>query len=303
MGKHHPSDNNIKLRNRGNQKQQTIAQGAKIAAVSQAMSRRTDSHCTLLVIVLSLASLSCSSKDAPTLPPDAQTTRTSVILSAAASTIDPMEALVTKFSAKTDIDVKLNTGPSNGLANQIIAGAPVDLFLSANQRWADEVQKSGEVHAMAPLLTNRLVIVVPANNPGAINEPRDLLSQHVKKIALAGENVPAGIYASQALTRLGLLTELEDARKIVRGQDVRFTISYVERGEVEAGIVYSTDAAVASGVRIVHQFDPNLHDEIAYVLVLLNHGRENPQVKALYEYLQSSDADSTYRDFGFSRIR
>jgi molybdate transport system substrate-binding protein len=76
----------------------------------------------------------------------------------------------------------------------------------------------------------------------------------------------------------------------------------VERGEAEAGIVYATDAGAASGLRIVYEFDPGLHDEIVYVLVLLKHGGDKPQAAKLYEYLQSSEAEEVYTKLGFTRI-
>jgi molybdate transport system substrate-binding protein len=274
------------------------------------MSKKAVSLRTCVVAILSLVLVSCSSKDTS---PTRQTKDSAsaknasddegLVFSAAASTKEVVESLGKDFTAKTGVKVKVNPGPSNGLASQIIAGAPADLFLSANQQWADEVQKSGHAHAMARLLTNRLVIIVPSDNPANVKEPKDLLSTSVKKIALAGENVPAGIYAGQALSKLGWLDELVATQKVVRGQDVRVTLSYVERGEADAGLVYSTDAALASGVKIVHEFDPTLHDEIVYVLVLLEHGSANPRAKELYEFLQSPDADATYAKFGFSRAQ
>jgi molybdate transport system substrate-binding protein len=225
-----------------------------------------------------------------------------VIVSAAASTKDVIEALDKKFTASTGAEVKVNAGPSNGLAQQILAGAPADLFLSANQQWADEVKKGGQAADSAQLLTNKLVLVVPQDNPGGVHEPKDLLSPKVKKIALAGEKVPAGIYAGQALTKLDLLQKLTDENKIVRGQDVRNTLNFVERGEAEAGIVYSTDVRAADGVVVAYEFDPSLHDEIVYVLVLLKHGSDNPAAGDLYKFLQSPQADETYRSFGFTRL-
>jgi molybdate transport system substrate-binding protein len=226
-----------------------------------------------------------------------------LILSAAASTQEVMESLAEKFAVKTETEVKVNPGPSSGLASQIIAGAPADLFLSANQKWADEVEKSGRSAAMARLLTNSLVLVVPEGNPGGVKEPKDLLSQEVKKIALAGEKVPAGTYADQALMKLELLEPLVAAGKIVRGQDVRSALSFVERGEAEAGIVYSTDLAAAQSVKMVHEFDPSLHDEIVYVLVLLKQDEPTPRAQELYDFLQSADADAVYAQFGFTRVR
>jgi molybdate transport system substrate-binding protein len=240
-------------------------------------------------------------KSAETASPTAGATK-QILVSAAASTKNVMEALDRDFSATSGTEVKVNAGPSNSLAQQIIAGAPADLFLSANQQWADEVTKAGQTAQSVRLLTNKLVIVVPKENPGGVHGPQDLLSPAVKKIALAGEKVPAGIYAGQALTKLGLLKQLTDAGKIVRGQDVRNTLSFVERGEAEAGVVYSTDVRAGSGVTTAYEFDPSLHDEIVYVLVLLKHGSENPAAGDFYKFLQSPKADETYQSFGFTRL-
>jgi molybdate transport system substrate-binding protein len=223
-----------------------------------------------------------------------------ITISAAASTKEVIESLADQFHTKMGGEVKV--GPSSGLAGQILAGAPADLFLSANQEWADEVQKTGQTAMATRLLTNQLVIVVPTGNPGDVKQPDDLLSDKVKKIALAGEKVPAGMYANQSLEKLGLLKKLTDAGKIVRGQDVRSALSYVERGEAEAGIVYSTDVGSAEGVEQEYEFDAKLHDEIVYVLVLLKHGSENPVAQKFYEFLQSPAADATYAKSGFARL-
>jgi molybdate transport system substrate-binding protein len=237
---------------------------------------------------------------APSVAPSAA--KEPLIVSAAASTKEVMEALADQFKADTGTEVKINLGPSSGLAAQILAGAPADLFLSANQEWADAVKKANQTETAVRLLTNGLVIVVPAGNPGEVHNPSDLLSAKVKKIALAGEKVPAGIYADQSLTKLGLLKKLTDGDKIVRGQDVRSALSYVQRGEAEAGIVYSTDVGSAPGVTAAYEFDPKLHDEIVYVLVLLKHGGESAEAKKFFEFLQSPTADAVYAKFGFSRL-
>jgi molybdate transport system substrate-binding protein len=225
-----------------------------------------------------------------------------ILVSAAASTKDVLEALDKRFAADTGADVKLNPGPSNVLAEQILAGAPADLFLSANQQWADAVRKGGQAKESLPLLTNKLVIVVPQDNPGGVHEPKDLLSSKVTKVALSGEKVPAGIYAGQALTKLGLLQQLAGAGKIVHGQDVRNTLAFVERGEAEAGIVYSTDVRAAKNVATAYEFDPSLHDKIVYVLVLTKHAGDNAAAASLYKFLQSREADETYKQFGFERL-
>jgi molybdate transport system substrate-binding protein len=225
-----------------------------------------------------------------------------IVVSAAASTKEAVEALCDEFSKASRADVRVNAGASNTLANQILNGAPADIFFSANTKWASEIEKANLALDSVRLLTNSLVIVVPQRNPGNVRAPRDLLGDRVKIIALAGENVPAGMYANQALTKLELLKPLTDAKKIVRGQDVRSALSFVERGEAEAGIVYSTDVRMASSLKVSHEFDSKLHDEIVYVLVLLKHSGEEGLAKKLYLDLQSPEAMKVYEKFGFSRI-
>lgn len=259
-------------------------------------------HLILAVSAIFVASCGTESPSSTSTADPAPTSGKALIVSAAASTKDVVEKLCGEFSESTGIEVKVNAGPSNALASQILAGAPADLFLSANQQWADEVAKANLADATAPLLTTRLVLAVPKENPANIHEPGDLLSDKVKKVALAGESVPAGMYADQALAKLQLLKPLADQRKIARGPDVRSALSYVERGEAEAGIVYSTDVRIAPGLVAAYEFDPKLHDEIVYVLVLLKHDGANPAARKLYDFLQSSTADVAYQEFGFTRL-
>lgn len=225
-----------------------------------------------------------------------------VLVSAASSTRTVLADLAAEFGRSSGIRITLNTGSSSGLANQIIAGAPADLFLSANRQWADEIDRAGLALAREPLLTNRLALVVPEDNPGAVARPQDLASDRVRTVALAGQSVPAGMYADQALGKLDLLARLTEAGKIVRGQDVRTALSYVERGEAEAGIVYTTDLIAAAGVRSVYEFDPALHDPIVYVLVRVRTSEANAAADRFYRYLQSPDADAVYDRYGFQRI-
>jgi len=210
--------------------------------------------------------------------------------------------LAKDFAKKSKGTIKINPGASNSLAGQIIAGAPADLFLSASPEWADKMDEAKLSAKKVKLLTNKLVLVVPKGNPAGVKEPKDLNRPSVKKLALAGEKVPAGKYADQALTKLGLLEGLVKEKRIVRGQDVRTALAYVDRGEVEAGIVYSTDVLAAKNVQQVHEFDQALHDEIVYVLVLLKHGEGNPAAKEFYEFLQSAGTAEEFKKFGFERL-
>jgi molybdate transport system substrate-binding protein len=203
------------------------------------------------------------------------------------------------FQSEGKGEVTISPGPSNALAAQIVAGGEAHVFISANQQWADEVEKAGKAIRQRKLLTNGLVLVVPKGNPAGVKSAADLSSEKVKKVALAGEKVPAGIYAQQALTALKIFDGLEQQKKIVRGHDVRSTLAFVERGEAEAGIVYSTDALVSKQVESVFEFDAKTHDKIVYPAVLLKAAEGNETASAFYDYLGSAAAAEIFRKHGF----
>jgi molybdate transport system substrate-binding protein len=225
-----------------------------------------------------------------------------VMCAVAASTKDALQDAANAFTADTGIDVKLNADDSSKLAAQITHDAPADSFLSANEKWAEFVKDQGFAAESVPLLGNQLVIVVPKGNLAAIAKPQDLAKPSVKRVAVAGPTVPAGMYARQALTRLKLWDELENAKKIVAGENVRATLTYVERGEVEAGVVYSTDAGISTAVEVAFTFEPGSHNPITYPLVLLKSGEVNTRARRFYEYLQSPAAAKIFQKYGFTRL-
>ncbi len=151
------------------------------------------------------------------------------------------------------------------------------------------------------LLTNRLVLVVPANGPDHVN-----LSPGFDLAALLGPNgrlatgdpahVPAGIYAEQALKKLGVWNYAR--QHIAPAADVRSALLLVERGEAPAGIVYSTDAAVAKGVKVAAVFPENTHDPIAYPFAILK-AADTPDARAFIAYLQGPEARTLFDKYGF----
>lgn len=222
-----------------------------------------------------------------------------VVVSVAASAREVMEQLGAEFGDIHGIEVRINAGATSTLAHQILQGAPADLFLAANREWAERLDQAGFVRRSQPLLTNDLVLVTAAGNPSGLRGPDDLTGKNVSKVALAGENVPAGIYAQQALTHGKLFEPLVAAGKIVRGQDVRSTLGYVERGEAEAAIVYSTDVRAAREVTIVSTFDRATHDEIAYVLVQVRAAQPSRAADQFFEFLQSESSLRAFAAAGF----
>jgi molybdate transport system substrate-binding protein len=223
-----------------------------------------------------------------------------VVVFVAASTKDVVEEIVAAFKSEQGGDVKINADESSKLAMQIVEDAPAHVFLSANEKWADFVKEKGYAQETVPLLGNALVIVVPSGNPAGIRTADDLAKPALKRLAVAGPKVPAGIYARQALTKLNMWDALEAAKKPVNGDNVRVTLTFVERGECEAGIVYATDARITDKVDLVYTFPPETHDSIRYPLVLLKSGSESPSAHAFYNYLQSQKARELFAKHGFA---
>ncbi len=217
----------------------------------------------------------------------------------AASTKDAVREVADRFTRESGVEVKLSADASSKLAQQIVNAAPADVFLSANEQWADFVKDKGFAQEVRPLFGNTLVLVVPAGNPSHVAGPEDLRGAAVKKIAVAGPAVPAGIYARQALRGLNMWDELEKQRKIVAGENVRTTLTYVEQAEVDAGVVYGTDAKISSKVQTVYTFAPSTHDKIVYPLVLLHSGAKNEAARKYFDFLCSDQAAKVFYKYGF----
>ncbi|MFO0898658.1 MAG: molybdate ABC transporter substrate-binding protein [Pirellulales bacterium] len=224
-----------------------------------------------------------------------------ILVLVAASAQEAIAEAAKEFGEKHPGEIKFSPGPSQALAKQVLEGAPADLFLSASEEWTKAVEKRGLAAKVVPLLGNELVLIVPKGNPAKVTGPEDLLDARVRHLALAGEKVPAGEYAQQALTQLELYEKLVDAKRIVRGHDVRATLLLVERGEAEAGIVYATDARVAKDVEVVATFAAETHEPIVYPLVLTIEGAKKKQSQALFDYLQTEAAGKIFAKHGFAK--
>jgi molybdate transport system substrate-binding protein len=233
-------------------------------------------------------------------PPEAPPPVTGpVTVLAASSTSDALEDVAEAFEVQTGIQVRISSGPSNALARQIITGVPADVFVSANDRWAGSVRSEGLADKLEPILANRLVLIVPQGNPASIQQPRDVLRDGVDRIALADENVPAGLYAEAALRELQVFDRFVEAGQIVRGHDVRVTLGYVERAEVAAGIVYATDARLTKRVDVVFTFPAEVHEPIEYPAILLKNRPNREGGSRFFEYLRSDQAQRIFERHGF----
>jgi molybdate transport system substrate-binding protein len=229
--------------------------------------------------------------------PTAGCARPAVKVFAAASTQKALTEIAAEYKAKTGISVECEFAASSTLARQIEQGAPADLFLSADEEWADYLEKKDLVAQRRTLLTNRLVVVVPRDSTLTVKELADLGSADVKRLAIAAEAVPAGRYARQALQKAGARERLQD--RLLESKDVTAALLYVARGEADAGFVYATDAASSSKVRVAYEVPESFTVPIRYPLVSVRRERANPEASRFSEYLAGEAAGSVFRKAGF----
>jgi len=222
---------------------------------------------------------------------------------AAASLTDAMKDISTQWAQEGHPALRMSFGSSSTLARQIEQGAPANLFASADQKWMDYL---AERKLIAPdtrkdLLGNELVLVVAADKPRhvTIGQGFDLLGMLGPNGRIAtGDpaHVPVGIYAEQALRKLGLWDAVSP--RLARADDVRSALLLVERGEAPVGIVYATDAAVSKGVMVAGVFPADSHDPVSYPFAVTKSG-DTPEARALMTYLAGPQAREVFLKRGF----
>ena len=223
-----------------------------------------------------------------------------ILVSAAASLIDVLQEIGAGYQANPKHAVKFNFGPSSGLARQIEEGAPADIFFSADLAQMDALEKNNliEPGTRKNLLSNQLVIIVPADSKIAIKSPKDLLKPDVKKIALAEpSSVPVGVYSSKYLADEGLWNQIKP--KIVPVQDVRATLVAVQSGNVEAGFVYKTDAAISRKVKIAYEVPLDKGPKITYPVAIVKESKRKDAARDFLSFLQSLAAKNAFKKYGF----
>jgi len=220
-----------------------------------------------------------------------------VTLFAAASLADALEEVARGYEQTSGNKVVLNPGASSDLARQIQAGARADLFFSADRAQMDALENAGLVRAAdrVELLSNVLVVVVPAAASTKIGAPADLVS--LRRIALADpEAVPAGVYARSYLDSIGMWSALRD--RVIPTLNVRAALAAVESGNADAGIVYRTDAALSRRVRVAFTVPPESGPRIVYVLAPLASPRKGAALD-LARRLAGPEAGAIFEKYGF----
>lgn len=231
--------------------------------------------------------------------------KSELLVSAAASLTDAFEQIRAAFhhSERGRATVRFNFAASGVLKQQIMAGAPVDVFASAAAQEMDELQAAKRIvtRTRVNFARNRLVLVVPAASRLPVRDWKDLARTEVKRIAAANpESVPAGRYARETLMKRRLWTLLQP--KMVLAENVRQTLTYVSGGNVDAGIVFSTDArSEPKRLRIVVPAIPGKdHVEIVYPAALVAGASEPDAARRFMQFLKSREARAILLRFGFS---
>ena len=228
-----------------------------------------------------------------------------VTVFAAASLKNALDEISATFEAETGHSVSLSLAGSSLLARQIALGAPADIYLTASPEWMDYLEGENRLipGSRRDLLGNRLVLVAPIKNPGAIAGFEDpALFDHLGqgKLAMAMvEAVPAGVYGKSALQSLGLWQDL--APHVAQTDNVRAALALVAAGAAPLGVVYASDARAEPRVSVLAEFPAQSHAPIRYPLALVQ-GPGGPAVEAFFAYLQGPKARDAFLSAGFDVI-
>ena len=224
---------------------------------------------------------------------------------AAASTTDALGEVARAFTAETDCKLTMVFASSSTLAKQIEAGAPAAVFLSANEDWMDRIEQG---KLLAPetrkdILGNDLVLIAPKAEPLTYRfaEGAGLAAALGEgKLALGNpDGVPAGIYAKEALVKLGEWDAV--APQVIAGDDVRTALAWVARGEARAGIVYRTDAQISADVVIADTVPEEAHEPVRYPIALVTENT-NETARAFLAFASGATASQIFARFGFTPL-
>jgi molybdate transport system substrate-binding protein len=234
----------------------------------------------------------------------AQTDKSTIIVFAAASLTNALQEVGDGFTRDSSIPVKFSFAASSALARQIENGAPADVFFSADTDWMDYLQsrKLIQIPTRHDVLGNQLVLVAPADSRIALKiGPHFPLASTLGKDRLSTgdpDSVPVGRYAREALTNLGVWNEVE--ARLVRADNVRSALAFIDRGEAALGIVYATDAQIDNKVRVVDVFPDSTHAPIVYPIALTAVAKAD--AFKFVDYVRGPFGEATFKKYGFTPL-
>jgi molybdate transport system substrate-binding protein len=234
-----------------------------------------------------------------------EATETQLIISAASSLKDALQELKPLYQkTHPNVTLRFNFASSGALQQQLEQGAPADVFISAATKQINALQKKNLIlpETKRDLLTNQLVLITPVQT-STIKTLQDLQSSDVQRIAIGDpKSVPVGQYATETLQKQNLAEPLQS--KLVLANNVRQVLQFVESGNVQAGIVYLTDAKTTKKVRIAQIIPENLHAPIAYPVAVVKNSKNPEAAKKFTQFLSSPEASKIFvNKYGFRTSR
>jgi molybdate transport system substrate-binding protein len=226
-----------------------------------------------------------------------------LLVSVAMSLKDVLTRLAADFEKKNGpVKILFNFAATGQLRAQIESGAPVDVFVSAS---ADDMDKLSQKRMIIEssrinLATNRLVLIINRKQPLALNDIGDLTNNNIHRIAIGNpDTVPAGQYAKNAFGYYHIYDQLRS--KLVFGENVRQVLDYVARGEVDAGLVYATDALLEKAVAVVREIPDYTHKPIIYPAAVVNSSGDAKLAGQFVRFLQEPENARIFREYGFEQ--
>lgn len=227
--------------------------------------------------------------------------KTSLTISAAASLNEVLTELKQIYEEEhTNVEIVLNLGGSGGLYQQILQGAPVDLFFSASPDPFHDLLEKDKIDKenWSNIVGNSLVLVQPINAKVKIDSFEDLTDEEIKKIAIGTpQSVPAGSYAKETLISLGIWDSIQP--KLIPGKDVRQVLTYVQTGNVDGGIVYKSDALQSDKVTVITEVDDELHGPILYPAGVVTSSKNREEAVKFFQFLSTDRAKQIFKKYGF----
>lgn len=258
----------------------------------------------LLLILLALIIVGCQSNP-PTSLPGAPENTENLTVSAAASLRDAFNEIGELYKSKTGRGVSFNFGASGALQKQIESGAPVDVFASAGEKQMNEIADKGLIDAATrrDFARNTLVLIVPQDSKLKLNAFADLVKPEVQKIAVGNpKTVPAGQYTEQLFENGNLKNTVQP--KLILAEDVRQVLDYVVRGEVDAGVVYMTDARVAGEKVSIAATAPEAgHSPILYPIAVIRDSRQKQAAQEFVDFVGGAEGQTILQKYGFASAR
>jgi len=227
-----------------------------------------------------------------------------LIISVAASLKDVMGEIEKNY--ETDYKgtkLSFNFGASGSLEQQIENGAPVDIFISAALKQVDDLDKKGYLLAgsQSNLLKNDIVLIVPRDSKINIKDFYGLNDEKIKVIGIGEpKSVPVGQYSLEVFKKLNILNSVES--KLIYGKDVRTVLTWVETENVDAGIVYKTDAILSDKIKIIGSAPKDSHSPVIYPAAIIKDTKYVSEAKKFLEFLKGKKAKEIFIKYGFTPI-